>query len=184
VGYDGNNGLEYKSIGQELIRDGKIAPEQLSLTAIKEYFAEHPDELDGYLFRNPRYIFFREAPGGPFGSLGVPVTPRRSLATDKTVYPRGCLAFVQTQVPAIGPDGQVVRRPFANWVCDQDTGGAIRAAGRADLFIGTGPDAERLAGHTRSEGRLYYIFLKPSATSEPAETKARRMHETADRADR
>ena len=45
-------------------------------------------------------------------------------------------------------------------VFDQDTGGAIRSAGRCDLFIGTGPEAERLAGHTREEGRLYYLFIK------------------------
>jgi len=169
VGYDGNNGFDYTSIGQELVETGKIARSELSLSAIKAYFAEHPEELEEYMYRNKRYIFFRSAPGGPFGSLGAPVTALRSIATDKQVYPRGCLAFAITAVPTIAPDGDVDMRHFANWVCDQDTGGAIRAAGRADLFMGTGPDAELLAGRIKSEGRLYYIFLKPPATSEPAE---------------
>ena len=43
---------------------------------------------------------------------------------------------------------------------DQDTGGAIRAAGRSDIFMGMGPKAETLAGRTLAEGRLYYFFLK------------------------
>jgi membrane-bound lytic murein transglycosylase A len=43
---------------------------------------------------------------------------------------------------------------------DQDTGGAIRTAGRADLYLGAGDEAERVAGSTRAEGQLYYFFLK------------------------
>jgi len=44
---------------------------------------------------------------------------------------------------------------------DQDTGGAIRAAGRCDIYLGVGDDAGKLAGQTYQEGRLYYLFLKP-----------------------
>ncbi len=47
------------------------------------------------------------------------------------------------------------------FACDQDRGGAIRAAGRCDIFRGTGDEAGKMAGHTFAEGRLYYIFLKP-----------------------
>ena len=43
---------------------------------------------------------------------------------------------------------------------DQDTGGAIRAAGRCDFFLGTGPEVGELAGRTFSEGQLYYVFVK------------------------
>ena len=44
---------------------------------------------------------------------------------------------------------------------DQDTGGAIRAPGRADLYLGAGPMSELLAGRQKNEGQLYYFFLKP-----------------------
>jgi membrane-bound lytic murein transglycosylase A len=44
---------------------------------------------------------------------------------------------------------------------DQDTGGAIRAAGRCDVFMGTGPEVGELAGRTLAEGKLYYIFVRP-----------------------
>jgi membrane-bound lytic murein transglycosylase A len=43
---------------------------------------------------------------------------------------------------------------------DQDTGGAIRTAGRADVYLGSGDEAEQVAGATRSEGQLYYFFVK------------------------
>ena len=46
---------------------------------------------------------------------------------------------------------------------DQDTGGAIRAAGRCDVYTGTGDSAAMLAGQTYKEGKLYYVFLKPGA---------------------
>jgi membrane-bound lytic murein transglycosylase A len=43
---------------------------------------------------------------------------------------------------------------------DQDTGGAIRTAGRADVYVGIGPQAERISGATQSAGQLYYYFLR------------------------
>ena len=44
---------------------------------------------------------------------------------------------------------------------DQDTGGAIQAPGRADIYMGEGNSAEILAGGQYAEGRLFYFFLKP-----------------------
>ena len=104
-------------------------------------------------------MFFKEAPGGPFGSIGVPVTPFRSIATDKQVFPRACLAYVTTKLPT-NYDGKVAQGAFNSFACDQDTGGAIRAAGRCDVFMGVGPSAEAIAGRTGSEGALYYVFVK------------------------
>jgi membrane-bound lytic murein transglycosylase A len=70
---------------------------------------------------------------------------------------------VVTSLPFSASDGsdEVVRRKATCLAFDQDTGGAIRSAGRADLFVGTGDQAERLAGHTQEEGRLFYLFAKP-----------------------
>jgi membrane-bound lytic murein transglycosylase len=48
-------------------------------------------------------------------------------------------------------------------VLDQDTGGAIRAAGRCDVYMGEGDEAGQLAGQTYQEGRLYYLFAKPES---------------------
>ena len=163
VGYAGKTDRPYVSIGKALVRDAKIRREQVSLSRIKDFFAQHPEELDTYLHKNESFVFFTKTDGGPYGSIGVPVTPLRSVATDKHVFPRGCLGFVKTNVPFMKPGGIVSFQRFRSFVLDQDTGGAIRSAGRADLFLGTGPEAEYLAGRTQAEGNLYYVFVKEDA---------------------
>jgi peptidoglycan lytic transglycosylase A len=160
VGYAANNGHDYQSVAKMLIDDGRIPGERMSLAAMMNYFQQHPNEVDQYVRRNPRYVFFEIGEGPPCGSLNEPVTPWRTIATDKSIFPRGCLAFLSTTLPQATGDS-VAKQPYAGFVLDQDTGGAIRAAGRCDLYLGEGDQAGLLAGHTYEEGRLYYLFLKP-----------------------
>jgi membrane-bound lytic murein transglycosylase A len=108
---------------------------------------------------NPRFVFFQIEKGEPRGSLNEEVTPYRSIATDKTIFPPACVAFVSTKLP-FEKDGGISERPYTGFALDQDTGGAIRAAGRCDIYIGQGDKAGTLAGRTYQEGKLYYIFLK------------------------
>lgn len=168
IGYAGDNGHDYKSIGQSLVDSNAIPASQLSLQGLIRYFREHPEKLDSTLAINPRYVFFTPRTGGPYGSLNVPVTPFRSIATDKQVYPRACVAYMETQLPWRAGDGQIVNRTYHSFEMDQDTGGAIRAAGRCDVFMGTGPEVGELAGRTLSEGKLFYIFVKQGAGYTPA----------------
>jgi membrane-bound lytic murein transglycosylase A len=151
-GYAATNGWEYNSISQRLVTEGKISAEQLSLQSMIDYFKAHPHEVDSYVAQNPRFVFFRPESGNPRGSLNEPVTPFRTIATDKTIYPRACLAFVAAELGYA---------PL--FALDQDTGGAIRAAGRCDVYTGTGDIAAQMAGQTYKEGKLYYLFLKPGA---------------------
>ena len=160
VGYAGKNKAPYKSISQMLVDEGKIPPARRSLSSMREYFRQHPEEVDRYLQQNPSYVFFQESSGGPYGSLGVAVTPGRSLATDKSIFPRACLVYAVTAIPG-SASAPTETRAFEQFMLDQDTGGAIRAAGRADIYLGTGEEAGRIAGWTASEGRLYYLVLKP-----------------------
>ena len=104
IGYAGHNGREYTPIGQALIQDGKIPKNKLSLDALIRYFKEHPEDMDLYLYKNERYVFFQESKGGPFGCLGQPVTELHSVATDKEIFPRACLSFVDTRVPIVVGD--------------------------------------------------------------------------------
>lgn len=158
VGYAGNNGHEYTGLGATLIKEGVFEPERLNLPAIRDYFADKPGELERYINMNDRFVFFSEYKGEnwPAGSLGFKVADTRTLATDKTVFPRGGVVLVDTQIPG-GAGGT---KPFHQFMLDQDTGGAIRAAGRADIYMGIGALAERRAGGQFAEGRLYYFFLK------------------------
>lgn len=159
LGYAGNNGHEYKSISAALVNDKKIKASEINLSKMIEFFRKNPAVLDDYLNRNPRFVFFREQEMDPLGSLNVEVTKMRTVATDKSVYPRASLVFIDTKLPRQkGMD--VIKEPFKGFMLDQDTGGAIRAPGRCDIYMGTGDRAGKLAGYTCEEGRLYYLFLK------------------------
>jgi membrane-bound lytic murein transglycosylase A len=162
VGYAGTNGLEYSSPGAAMIADGVLKREELNFGTIKRYFDAHPEAMDKYLWLNPRTVFFTETPGGPFGAINVPVTKFASVATDKKVYPAGMVAFASVPVPAPTPDAPTVSssRQFEGFLLDQDRGGAIRSAGRADIYMGIGDSAENTAGYQLNAGSLYYLAVK------------------------
>lgn len=157
LGYSGKNGQPYTSLGGELVADGQLAKGEVNLPTIRRWASQHPELVDEYLGRNESYVFFTPIEGNPRGSLNVEVTAETTLATDKRLFPRGALVFVETSLPST----RGMRR-FSKLMLDQDTGGAIRTAGRADIYLGIGPEAERLAGATRAEGQMYYLFLKPA----------------------
>jgi membrane-bound lytic murein transglycosylase A len=159
VGYAANNGHEYKSVGEAMVNDGVINKNQLSLSSMIEYFKSNPDMVDTYVCRNPRFVFFRKEEGQPRGSLNEEVTPMRTIATDKSIFPRGALGFIATSLPQLVA-GQSAIQSFSGFVLDQDTGGAIRAPGRCDVYMGIGDMAGQLAGQTSQEGQLYYLFVK------------------------
>lgn len=152
LGYSGKNGQPYTSLGQELIKAGEVRAEEMSLAAIRRWARLNPAKVKDYIARNDSYVFFTPIQGNPRGSLNVEVSAQRSLATDKRLFPRGALVFVEAALPGIPPPGLMM--------LDQDTGGAIRTAGRADVYYGIGEDAERYSGSTRAEGQMYYLFLK------------------------
>jgi membrane-bound lytic murein transglycosylase A len=169
VGFAGTNGYAYTSPGMQMVADGVITRDQLSLRGLSTFFAAHPEMMDKYLSLDQRDVFFTERTGGPFGSLNVPVTPLASIATDKEqkdIYPRAMPAFIQTKIP--DATGEQVM-PFNGFLLDQDTGGAIRASGRCDLYMGVGPEAQAVAGHELQQGELYYLAIKPELMQRSAD---------------
>ena len=159
VGYAASNGHNYRSVSEILVKDGKIDASEMSLARMIKYFKEHPDQVSQYTRKNPRFVFFRRDEGPPHGSLNEPVTAWRTLATDKSIYPRAALALVVTSLPQVS-GARIKVAPYSGFAFDQDTGGAIRAPGRCDVYMGQGRLAGMLAGQTYQEGRLYYLFLK------------------------
>lgn len=157
IGYAGHNGNDYTPIGRQMVKDGKIEKFKLSLDTMINFFKENPQELDQYLYLNKRYVFFQDSKGGPYGCLSERVTQFHSIATDKEIFPRACLAFTDTRIP--DRPGESMRK-FRQFVLDQDRGAAIRAPGRTDIYMGVGDDAGKMAGFTYSEGKLYYPFIK------------------------
>lgn len=161
VGYAGNTRHNYQSIGRALADDGVIPIEEVTMPAILEHFRRKPQDLNVYIPRDPSFVFFQENPGIPAtGSIGVQLTADRSIATDKSLMPPGGLALIRGYIPVITPEGKLQSQVISRFVLDQDTGGAIKTAGRVDYFVGTGKVAGDRAGITKGRGQLFYLFLK------------------------
>ena len=163
VGYAERNGYPYRSIGRYLVEQGLMTREEMSMQAIRRVLAERPEIVEEVLNYNPSYVFFRDLGEGPLlGSLNTPITPGRTLALDWRLFPSGALGWIRTQKPKVNDKGEIVSwQTFSRFVMNQDTGGAIKGPGRADLFWGSGPYAELAAGHMRHEGELYILIKKP-----------------------
>lgn len=157
VNYAESNGHPYRSIGNYLVKQG-VPKEQVNLRSLKAYLRSHPEEVRTILSTNPSYVFFRTVDRGPIGSLQVPLNPLRSIATDSKIFPKGALAWISTDLPEIGADGELAgSEPWSAFVLNQDTGGAIVGAGRVDLFMGR--DEER-AGFMQQKGKLYFLIKR------------------------
>jgi membrane-bound lytic murein transglycosylase A len=161
VGYAGTNGRPYRSIARLLIDEGHIEREAMSMRALREWLTANPDQLSRVLNYNPSYVFFGRRTGPPVGSLGVPLTPGRSIATDPKIFPPGSLAFLLTERPRPAADGDIEWSPVSRFVLSQDVGGAIRGPGRVDVFWGRGPDADLAASEMKQPGELYVLVPKP-----------------------
>jgi membrane-bound lytic murein transglycosylase A len=162
IGYASNTAYNYRSLGRSLVDDGKFPLEGLNMPIILDYFRKHPQDLNIYIPRDQSFVFFQETYGKPAqGSISVPLTPERSIATDKSLMPPGALALIRAPFPYINKSNKIENRLVSRYVLDQDTGGAIKGAGRVDYFLGTGEAAGERAGVTVSNGQLFYLLLKP-----------------------
>lgn len=156
VGYADQNGHPYVAIGRTLADSGAMKLEEATMPAIRAWLKANPDQAQAVLNSNPSYVFFmlRESgASGPFGALNVPLLPERSIAVDPAFIPLGSPVWFDTSLPGNGE-----ARPYRRLVFAQDTGGAIRGPVRADLFLGFGERAERVAGTMRQRGKLYVLL--------------------------
>ena len=145
--YAGTNGRPYRSLGQTLVARGLLPPGRATFPDIRRVLqAMPPDEEQALLATNERYTFFRLAEGGAVGSLGVELTPGRSVATDPRLVPPGTVAYLAT--PSVH-----------RFVVSQDAGAAVQGA-HADLFLGSGPAAGERAGALREHGTLYLLLAR------------------------
>lgn len=155
VGYAAQNGHPYRAIGRDLIASGAIARPDMSMQAIRQWLATNPAEAEAVMDLNPSYVFFQERQGvnGATGAAGTELTPGRSIAVDRRVWTLGLPMFVAAD--AQGSDPEINRLTLA-----EDTGGAIRGPRRADLFLGPGDEAARLAGSMNRPLNLWLLYPK------------------------
>ncbi len=167
VHYHASNGQPYKSIGNLLIEKGIVPRSEMSMQRIRAYLSSNPDQIDDTLNYNPSYVFFKTEKEGPLGYLDVRLTPERSIASDRRIFPLAGLAYIDTVKPVLDENGNIKEWLKSNkFVLNQDTGGAIRGPGRADIFWGNGKYAEIAAGNMQHKGSLYFLILKPDPTND------------------
>ena len=163
--YAGRNGQPYTSIGKILIERGDIKLEDMTLERLKAWVranGQEPGERGrALLHTNQSFIFFSSAPAdaaapGPIGAAGLPLTPFRSIAIDRSVWPYGLPFWIDVDAPWSSAHDT----PFKRLVIGQDTGTAIVGPARADLFFGDGPQAGHLAGSVRHHGRMFVLLPK------------------------
>ncbi|NIZ09616.1 murein transglycosylase A [Pseudooceanicola sp. HF7] len=153
LGYAGNNGHEYRSIGEEMVRQGIYEWSQVSIPVISNWVRRNPQKGAELLRTNPSYVFFREISGvtpedGPKGAMNRPLTSRRSLAVDPRYVPLGAPVWIEKEG----------FRAMRRLMVAQDTGSAIKGPQRADVFMGTGSVAQREAGRVRDTGRMVVLL--------------------------
>jgi len=156
IGYAGQNGHPYTGIGSVMRTRGLLGtgPGQYSgsMQGILKYIADQPEAGKALMRENKSYVFFKETGvDGPFGSLGVAVRARDSVATDPLFVPLGAPVFLD--LDRSEADGL--------WVA-QDTGGAIKGVNRFDTFWGAGEEARTIAGGMSGRGTA--LLLLPKGT--------------------
>jgi membrane-bound lytic murein transglycosylase A len=162
VGYDTKNGRPYVSIGKVLKDSKKLS--DVTFPKIKDYLKTLSNsEQQNLLNENPSYVFFKILNGESLTFTGMEVSPGRTIATDKSYFPKGALAFLDIDEPVFdSPEASVPKawKRLPRFVFDEDTGGAIKGADRVDLYFGKGPSAYQSAGIMKQMGKLYYLFPK------------------------
>lgn len=152
VHFAATNGLDFKGLGAILLERGALPKERLARESIRQWCAENPKRAQELMADNPSYVFFRYTSAVGEGSLGKPLTPLVSLATDPSLLPLGAVLALDVPVPtAYGS--------LRGLALAQDTGADIRGL-RLDLFLGSGERAERMESGLRAPASLYLLVSK------------------------
>jgi membrane-bound lytic murein transglycosylase A len=162
INYDAHNGYPYTAVGRVLIDRGIIPKEEMSMQRIREWMEQNPDGAKDLRRQNRSYTFFREVnlsdKDEAVGAQGVPLTPGRSIAVDKSLHVYGTPFFIEGQLPI---ESEQSKTPFHRLMIAQDTGSAITGPARADLYFGAGADAGKVSGRLRHS--MHFVMLVPKS---------------------
>lgn len=159
ITYAAKTGHPFSPIGRLLLDRGELDPKTISMQTIRKWLADHPDEVDGVLWHNRSYIFFREADVagldmGPIAAAKVPLVAGRALAVDRLIHTFGFPFFIHAPSLTHLDNG----KPFARLMLALDTGSAIVGPARGDIFTGSGFEAGELAGTVRNDADFYMLL--------------------------
>jgi len=157
--YAGRNGHPYTSLGRELSRRENIPPAEMTMDRLIARLKADAGFARALIALNRSFVFFARrddlpADSGPIGAAGLPLTPLRSIAVDRTVWPYGTPAWIAGEIP----DETGALEPLSRLVLAQDTGTAIVGPARIDLFVGSGSQAGHRAGLIRHPFDLVVLW--------------------------
>jgi membrane-bound lytic murein transglycosylase A len=160
IAYNGRNGHPYSSIGRIVVREGLLPLEDATMDKLKAWLRAHPVEAKRIMEMNNSYVFFRVATelseaSGPIGGAGLPLTPWRSIAVDRTLWAYGLPIWLEVDLPSGGKT-----EAFHKLTVAEDTGSAILGPARADLYHGSGSAAGSRAGILRHPARFVVFWPK------------------------
>jgi membrane-bound lytic murein transglycosylase A len=162
INYDAYNGYPYTAVGRILIDRGIIPKEEMSMQRIRDWMEQNPNEADEVRRQNRAYIFFRVVQlsdqDEAVGAQGLPLTPGRSIAVDKSLHVYGTPFFITGELPI---ESEKSKTPFHRLMIAQDTGSAIVGPARADLYFGAGAEAGKISG--RLKQNIQFVMLVPKS---------------------
>ena len=154
LAFAASNEHPYKSIGTWLLQQRLL--KDVSSQGIKNWLRENPNRVNELIWKNPRFIFFKEEtlpvglpPPQPKGAQNVPLTPMRSIAVDPGSIPYGSPVWLRSS-------GQKTTLDLL--VLAQDTGSAITGPVRADYYAGSGKEAGDFAGKINQPLQLWVLW--------------------------
>ncbi|MDO8409400.1 MAG: MltA domain-containing protein [Phenylobacterium sp.] len=160
-----HNDLPFSGVANPMRDRGLLPADNTSGEAIRAWLAEHRGpQADAIMQLNRRYVWFRfEADDGlhPVGAAGVPLPPDHAIAVDLTRHQLGQLFWIDAEAPILTGAFPTYR----NLAMALDTGGAIKGQVRADLYLGSGPEAGVEAGRVRHTLRM--VRLVPRVGPDP-----------------
>jgi len=160
LSYAAKSGRPYTGIGALLVKRGAFTVEAMSMQSIRHWMMQDETAARELMWQNESFVFFNKLPlenpdSGPPGAQNVPLTARRSVAVDTSIWTLGTPMWIDTRLPAGCRYGE---RAFRYLLVAQDTGSAIRGPARGDIFWGAGAEAADIAGHMKSPGSMVVLL--------------------------
>lgn len=158
LGYAGENGAPYTSVGGALINKGIFTKDNASKNALQHFLEGNSKTAQAALHQNQSFVFFQHLQKPiTIGAQGMALTPGYSLAIDRRWIPLGAPLWLDTKIPSKKTNQD---KQFQRLMVAQDTGGAIRGLVRGDIYWGSSKRAAYLGEHMKNEGRYWLLLPK------------------------
>ncbi|HEY0194180.1 MAG TPA: MltA domain-containing protein [Kofleriaceae bacterium] len=160
--FAGKNGRAYKGVGGVLRGGGFLKAGEGTMQGIRKWFHDNPTRYDEIADQDASYVFFKVSKQpGAVGSQMTILTPRRSMAVDRSFIAMSTPVFVEAHAPVPGQKG--VTELWHHLLIAQDTGAGIMGAVRGDIYWGDDADAAELGGRMGGPGK-YWVLLPKGVT--------------------